>query len=184
MNEQIIRGFDFDRQDDILFELQKIDNLEHGLIVRLKGYLDTYNSTYVQRKFNSIIENGYYKIVIDFSQISYISSTGIGTLAQFLKECSKKGGNLVFIRVLSKISEIFRLLGFTQFFVIKDGESEAIEFLRKSQVIPGGFKDGMEHRVVCPNCKKQLNVKKPGKYRCGSCKMALRIDQNDQITLA
>jgi anti-sigma B factor antagonist len=58
-NNDIVAGFNDEREDDSLkIKLQKIDQVEGGLILFLTGYIDTYNSNSFQKRINRAIEAG------------------------------------------------------------------------------------------------------------------------------
>ena len=120
-------------------------------------------------------------MIFHCSGLNYVSSTGIGSFTAFLKAVKPRGGDLVLLEIQPKVYEVFQLLGFSQFFNIKDNLDEAIEFFTKggtkveSEVFPKIFK--------CPICSKKLKAVKAGRFRCSECKTILAIDNNGQVFL-
>ncbi len=92
-----------------------------------------------------------------------------------------RGGDIVLLEIQPKVYEVFQLLGFSQFFNIKDSLDDAVEFFNKgnpqksSEVFPKIFK--------CPICSKKLKAVKAGRFRCSECKTILAIDNNGQVFL-
>lgn len=128
-NNQIISGFDEDIDSSIRIRLGKIG--DDTLLVSLNGYLDTYNSNSFSKKTEAILKAGYRKIIFECSDLKYISSTGIGVFVNVLKQTKMlNNGDLVFASLNAKITDIFRLLGFHQFFTIKKTVAEAVEYLK------------------------------------------------------
>ena len=181
-NNDIVAGFNDEREDDSLkIKLQKIDTVEGGLILFLTGYIDTYNSNSFQKRINRAIEAGYAKLIFHCAGLTYVSSTGIGSFTAFLKSVRPRGGDLVLLEIQPKVYEVFQLLGFSQFFNIKDSLDEAVEFFSKggtverSDVFPKIFK--------CPICGKKLKATKAGRFRCSECRTILAIDPAGQVFL-
>ena len=49
-NNNIVPGFDDERDDSLKISLEKIDAVPNGLGIYLNGYIDTYNSNFFQKK--------------------------------------------------------------------------------------------------------------------------------------
>ena len=90
-NNDIIPGFDNDRDDSLTINLRRADGVKDGLFIYLSGYIDTYNSSFFQKKITNVIEAGYINLIFNCSSLNYVSSTGIGSFTVFLK---KKSGSL------------------------------------------------------------------------------------------
>jgi anti-anti-sigma factor len=180
-NNEIVPGFDEEKDESLKIKLQKIDSVEGCLVLYLTGYIDTYNSNFFQKRVNRAVEAGYTKLIFHCSGLNYVSSTGIGSFTAFLKAVKPRGGDLVLLEIQPKVYEVFQLLGFSQFFNIKDNLDEAVEFFKKggvateSEVFPKIFK--------CPICSKKLKATKAGRFRCSECKTILAIDNSGQVFL-
>jgi anti-anti-sigma factor len=127
-----ISGFEDELDDCLAVDVKKIAELENVCSIKLTGYIDTYNSAFFQKKTDMLIEAGYKNFILDCSDLNYISSTGIGSLASFLRNTQSKSGHLVLVSLQPNVHEVFMILGFTQFFTVKDTEEEAISILKKS----------------------------------------------------
>jgi anti-anti-sigma factor len=57
--------------------------------------------------------------VIDFGELEYISSAGLGMLLGIQKRLMESGGTLKLINLNRHIREIFRMAGFDRIFVIE-----------------------------------------------------------------
>jgi anti-sigma B factor antagonist len=180
-NNDIVPGFDEERDESLKIRLQKVDGTEGCLVLYLTGYIDTYNSNFFQKRVNRAIEAGFTKLIFHCSGLNYVSSTGIGSFTAFLKAVKPRSGDLVLLEIQPKVYEVFQLLGFSQFFNIKDNLDEAVEFFSKgaaindSDIFPKIFK--------CPICSTKLRASKPGRFRCSNCKTILAIDNSGQIFL-
>lgn len=57
--------------------------------------------------------------VVDFSQLTYISSAGLGVLLEAQKRLHERGQGLKLIKASSHIRDIFRFTGFEKVFEIE-----------------------------------------------------------------
>lgn len=180
-NNEIINGFDVEKDDSLKIRLQKLDSVKGCLVLYLTGYIDTYNSNLFQKRVTKAIEAGYSKLIFHCGSLTYVSSTGIGSFTHFLKAVKPRGGDLVLLEIQPKVYEVFQLLGFSQFFNIKDNLDEAVSFfgsdgdMRTDDVFPKIFR--------CPICSKKLKATKAGRFRCSECKTILAIDNSGQVFL-
>lgn len=126
LHEDLLKSLLETKDDSILIDLKILGDI---LLVKLTGYIDTYNSNYFINQINKILENGAYKIIFDCSGVSYISSTGIGSFVIVLKTVKSHGGEVVILKIAPRVYEVFALLGFSQFFKIVDTLEDAITFL-------------------------------------------------------
>lgn len=182
-NNDIVPGFDDEKDDSLKIRLQKVDGVEGCLVLFLTGYIDTYNSNFFQKRVSKAIDSNFYKIVFQCSGLNYVSSTGIGSFTAFLKAVKPKGGDIVLLEIQPKVYEVFQLLGFSQFFNIKDNLEEAVRFFQAE-----GSSDIADNGVFpktfnCPICSKRLKASKAGRFRCSECKTILAIDNAGQVFL-
>lgn len=180
-NNDIVPGFDDEKDESLKIRLQKIDGAEGCVVLYLTGYIDTYNSNFFQKRVNKAIEAGFNKLIFHCGSLNYVSSTGIGSFTGFLKAVRPKNGDLVLLEIQPKVYEVFQLLGFSSFFNIKESLDEAVAFFTKgsepdtNSIFPRIFK--------CPICATKLKASKTGRFRCSNCKTILAIDNSGQIFL-
>ena len=180
-NNDIVPGFDIEKDDSLRIRLQKIDTTKGCLVLYLTGYIDTYNSNLFQKRVTRAVEAGYNKLIFHCGSLNYVSSTGIGSFTHFLKAVKPRGGDLVLLEIQPKVYEVFQLLGFSQFFNIKDNLDEAVSFFsaegdsKSDNIFPKVFR--------CPICSKRLRAIRPGRFRCSECRTILAIDNSGQVFL-
>lgn len=180
-NNETVPGFDDEKDDSLKIRLQKIDQVEGCLVLYLTGYIDTYNSNYFQKRVSKAIEAGFIRIIFNCQQLNYVSSTGIGSFTAFLKAVKPRGGDLVLLEIQPKVYEVFQLLGFSQFFNIKENLDEAVAFF--GQKTEGAAAGPFPKVFKCPICGKKLRAPKPGRFRCSECKTILAIDATANVFL-
>ena len=181
INNDIISGFDDEKNGNLKIKLQKVPDVEDCLIITLNGYIDTYNSNYFQKMVNKTIAAKYVNLIFNCGELSYVSSTGIGSFAMFQKTVKPKGGNIVLFDVQTKVFEVFQLLGFPKFFHFEDNLEGSINFFCSVPMERGSI---FPISITCPICSKQLNVTKPGRVRCFGCNTAFTIDNSGKTLLA
>jgi anti-sigma B factor antagonist len=128
MNNNIVSGFDDKTVDSIKLKLQKIEDMEGGLIVYVSGYIDTYNSILFQNRIEEAIEAGFIRLIIEMSQVTYVSSTGWGALTHFLELLKQRNGDIVLNKPQPKVLAVAQLLGLLQFFIVKSSLDESLEY--------------------------------------------------------
>lgn len=181
VNNKIVPGFDDEANDSIKIRLLKIKEVNNCLCLYLNGYIDTYNSCNFKSRVNKAIKTGYIKLIFHFGGLNYISSTGLETLVSFVTS-TKPGGEILIVEMKSRVHEVFQLMGFLDFFNVRNNLEEAIKYFLaidskhiNRQIFPKSFK--------CPKCSKKLRVTKPIRARCGKCKAILVIDNSGQVLL-
>ena len=180
IDNNIIKGFDEDKDDSLKFYLEQVEEIDKCIIVNLNGYVDTYNSSYFQKQIEKIVNAGYINIILSCYNLNYVSSTGIGYFTEFLKSVKSSGGDVIIVNIQPKVLEVFQLLGFSQFFTFKENIKEATLFLQK-QIAQGNT---VFPRVVsCPVCSNSLKATKEGRFRCSGCKSIIAINSKGDVTL-
>ncbi|MBN1697887.1 MAG: anti-sigma factor antagonist [Spirochaetales bacterium] len=181
MNNDIIPGFDENKDESLKIRLEKFGDGNRVMAFHLHGYIDTYNSNNFQNRIGKAIESGYMKLIFECGGLNYVSSTGIGSFTAFLKSVKPAGGDIVLIDIQPKVYEVFQLLGFSQFFNIKDSLADAVAFFnagdvsKKSETFP--------KIVSCPSCSKKLKVLKPGRFRCSVCRTIIVVNKKGALSL-
>lgn len=82
------------------------------LIVTLKGELDHNSAEEVRVKIDDKIDmNEVKNIILDFSGVSFMDSSGIGAVIGRYKKISQRGGKLFVSNVNNNVNKIFELAG-------------------------------------------------------------------------
>lgn len=67
------------------------------------------------------------KIVLDFSNVEYLSSAALGKLITMDKKVKAIGGKLRFCSIRSDILEVFKITRLDKLFTIKENQEKALE---------------------------------------------------------
>jgi anti-sigma B factor antagonist len=102
---------------------------EEGDIVVLspEGYLDAHTAPDFERAIQAEIDAAHYRILVDGSQLRYISSAGLGVFMSFIEELREKGGDIKICSLIPKVQQIFDILGFQAIYDILDTRTAAIQ---------------------------------------------------------
>ena len=97
--------------------------------VKIAGFMDTHTIDVFEKKMDELLQRNYKQIIIDLSQLKYISSAGIGALMLLLQQLHRRQGDLVILQPSPKVHKIMNLLGFTRLFNIAQDHDGAVQML-------------------------------------------------------
>jgi anti-sigma B factor antagonist len=100
-------------------------------ILTLEGRLDSNTSTDVEKKIFDALNAGTKNVIIDFSGLEYISSSGIRILIRCHKELEKISGHLYLCAVPKPIENILYITGFLPYFKVFERQAQALSALEK-----------------------------------------------------
>ncbi len=108
------------------FEVMRGDN---GVVsvLRLKGFLDAHTASDLERAIQKLLDEKRFKIIVNFKELTYISSAGLGVFMGFIEEVRSNGGDIKLTSMNPKIFRVFDLLGFPTLYEIRDEENQALQ---------------------------------------------------------
>ncbi len=89
------------------------------LTVHIVGDLNIKTSPQLEEELTKSID-GVKKLILDFTDVEYISSAGLRVLLATEKAMRRQGGSMTLQHVNSAVKEIIRLAGFLQVMHIED----------------------------------------------------------------
>jgi len=100
-------------------------------ILRLQGRFATgQDSLYLHTKAEELKNSGYVKIMVDFSHVEYIDSTGIGFLIGIYTSVTKSpSGQFALVNVNRRVREVLELTRLAQVIHIYSNEAAALDVL-------------------------------------------------------
>ena len=110
------------------------EKLPELLIVSLCGRLDSTSTPEFQSSMREIIASGEARVVIDCSELRYVSSVGIGAFVQSAQTLGAAGGSLSFVGLTQHVRSVFEMVGLITFFQIFSSRQDAI---KKFETAPG-----------------------------------------------
>ena len=98
-------------------------------LVRVEGRLDASFSSQLEDKTDELLDKTK-RIIMDFSEVTYLSSSGLRVLLSIKKETEKQGG-LVLIHLIDAVKKIIEVAELQDFFDLAGSLEQAIEILEE-----------------------------------------------------
>lgn len=95
-------------------------------IIRVSGRIDPSTSVQFEEEINKILSTGAVKLVLNLSEVDFISSTGLRVFLTGLKRAKAEKGDLKVCCMNSNVEKLFKLAGFVSLFDILPTEEEAV----------------------------------------------------------
>ena len=94
--------------------------IENGnpVVAHLQGRLDTAAAAEVTPDFQTLSEQAEQHIILDCSELEYISSSGLRLFLSLRKASAAKGGKLQVSNINNDIRQVFMMTGFISLFEI------------------------------------------------------------------
>ncbi len=96
-------------------------------VINLNGYLDAHTAPTLENNFTQLIDEKCYNIVVNFEELAYISSAGLGVFMAYIEKIRENNGDIKLSNMSEKVYNIFDLLGFPLLYEIYKTEDEAIK---------------------------------------------------------
>ena len=104
-------------------------------ILALSGkFLAGSDGPYLRQKVKDLMDAGTRKLMIDFDEVPYIDSTGLGFLAGARVTAQNAGAAIVLASLNTHVRKILDDVKLTQFFVIAEDEAAALARLQAPPV--------------------------------------------------
>ena len=106
-----------------------LDKKKGVCIVQPVGRIDETTNPQLSEVLYTCIDGGNTKFLIDFSELDFLASPGIGTLAGLYAELAEKAedtGKIKFCNVSPTINHTFKSLGFDIFFEMYDSRETCL----------------------------------------------------------
>ncbi len=94
-------------------------------LVKIIGSMDALTCDQTQAFFDERINSTHVRLVVDLSQVDYLSSAGLRVLLSALKSARQRGGDLYLVGVQEGVHQVLKLAGFISIFKIFPMAAEA-----------------------------------------------------------
>ncbi|MFM8322722.1 MAG: STAS domain-containing protein [Chloroflexota bacterium] len=100
---------------------------KHCDLVKVNGRIDSATSPQLAKALDEITEAGRFKIVLDLSEVEFMSSAGLRVLIGTQKTCKRYNrGEVVLAGVPKRIYDALELAGFVPLFKFHDNVLDAV----------------------------------------------------------
>ena len=100
------------------------------VIAKLTGRLDSGSAQPAEESLTQLLAGGTPHIVVDLSNLEYISSAGLRVLLVVAKKIQQAQGKLVLFGLVPNVREVFSISGFDKIFSIRDDAESAVAAVR------------------------------------------------------
>jgi anti-sigma B factor antagonist len=107
-----------------------VTSMKRSTVVTVAGRIDSSNAAELDGTLKEVINDGTYNIVLNLSQVSYMSSAGLRALVSALRECKKHRGDVRLSAPSERVAEVLDLAGLTvaeaPLFQVYDDDTAAV----------------------------------------------------------
>lgn len=96
-----------------------IKEQEGNLVVLLEGRLDTLAAPQVEKDLKSLNDNNGQDIILDCTELTYISSSGLRLFLGIMKIAKMNGNHVYITGINNEIRNVFAMTGFINLFEFK-----------------------------------------------------------------
>jgi anti-anti-sigma factor len=113
---------------ELEFIFKDYSEIENAKILKLKGVIDTNTVGKLEEKFADILDSKFTKIILDCSELKFISSSGLGSIMAFSEDLEDidETGFLKILFLSEPLKDIFITMGFADLLEIYDTEEELL----------------------------------------------------------
>ena len=94
--------------------------------VRFIGRLDTPGAQEITPQMNALAEEADQTIILDCTDLSYISSSGLRIFLTVRKAAADRGGRIIIQNICNDIRSVFMMTGFLNLFEIQSYQSNEV----------------------------------------------------------
>tara|TARA_B110000305_G_scaffold34628_1_gene34315 strand:+ start:788 stop:1090 length:303 start_codon:yes stop_codon:yes gene_type:complete len=100
----------------------------------LKGKITTDDDYLeIEKEVFNYLNQNYYRIVFDLSELTHTNSSGIGFFMRTLTKSRIMGGELVIIGINGNVEKIFSISKLDEIYIICENQMEANNYFKKAQ---------------------------------------------------
>lgn len=103
-----------------------VEKKDGAAIVTVSGRLDASTTGDFETLMLGLLEDDVKKIIVDFSELVYINSSGLRVLVMTFQRLSKKGGKLAVCGLQDYIHEVFTISGYDMLLSVYPTVDEAL----------------------------------------------------------
>lgn len=114
------------------FSIDRVDKNDCSVLC-LNGFLDAHTAPELENELEKLIAEERFRIVVNFKNLTYISSAGLGVFMGYIENIREHDGDIKMCSMSPKIFRVFDLLGFPTLYDIVQEEDRAIELFYKPE---------------------------------------------------
>jgi len=99
---------------------------ENATVISIKGRMDAVSSPEFEKQVSELMAKGERDLIIDFSELDYISSAGLRSILTTAKKLKEKEGRLLLSALREMVKEVFEISGFSAIIPIYESVESAL----------------------------------------------------------
>lgn len=104
-----------------------IESTDKAHIIALQGQVNSSNAATVEANVLAIVTQGSRSVLLNMTELSYISSAGLRVVLVLAKRLKQAGGKLVIYGMQPHVREVFDISGFLAILNVTATRAEALE---------------------------------------------------------
>lgn len=96
-----------------------------GVALKPYGRLDSTSAEEAERTIKEALSRSNHRLLLDMSELDYVSSAGLRVVLAAAKQTSAAGGRFVVCALKPQVRQVFELSGFTRIISIVDSRDQA-----------------------------------------------------------
>ena len=137
--------------------MEIIEEKQGGInIFKLNGRLDSNTSQGFEKKLFQAISDGSKSVVVDFSDLDYISSAGLRVILKATKAIKREDGRIMLCSMQDYVKEVFEIAGFDSFLPIVSTMDDVLKHALVSPLTPLPQEDGPPPKATDPSDSKTI----------------------------
>lgn len=106
-----------------------VKELEQAELITINGRLDSVEAPRLVQALETANQRGKYKIVVDMSQLEYMSSAGFRALGDAQRNSKRHNrGEVLLVQVPDNIRDALEMVGFADYFHVFEDVNSALDF--------------------------------------------------------
>ena len=106
--------------------VKEIRSQSDTVVAALQGDIDMHQAPEVHRALVQAVADKPRKLVINLQEVTYMDSSGIGTLVEIFRRMHSHGGQFVLCGLNDRVQSVFEITKLDKFFKIVKTEQEAL----------------------------------------------------------
>ena len=102
------------------------ESLRRVELITISGRLDSSNAGELDELFNKCTEAGRHNLVVDLSDVPYMSSAALRAFVSALRRCKNRGGDVRIAAPSERVKEVLALAGLDALFQTYDDTTTAV----------------------------------------------------------
>ncbi|WP_139491918.1 anti-sigma factor antagonist [Brevibacillus dissolubilis] len=103
----------------------RMESQSEQSVLYLQGELDAFTAPKLSEQLTPLVQQpSINQVIVDMSNVSYMDSTGIGTIVGALKTAKRSNCDLRIVNVTPRIERLFRITGLSEIIPVEPMEGE------------------------------------------------------------